>query len=339
MAHPLGFDYAVQAALDLKSPLVSPSFTTPTLGVATATTINKVAITAPATSATLTIAEGKTLTASNTLTLAAGADGYTLTVPATGTAALLGTANVFTVGQTFTGTQSIYSQNPSSSVMDFILATTTGAGSNLMRGYKFRGTLASPTATQSQDTLMIFQGAGYGTTGYVSAAQLDFRAAENLTDTANGSDIVFRTKTIGTTTMLSRMEVRNTGNILVGPAGTADGMTAAGSVAIAQDLAHRGSKAGFFNVTPATRPTAYTQTYSTASKTVANPTSATLTDNSGGTADTTLAAVEASYTQATIRNNFADLAAMVNKLTADVLADKKVITQIIDDFQSLGLLQ
>jgi hypothetical protein len=46
----------------------SPTLTTPTLGVATATSVNKVAITAPATSATLTIADGKTLTASNTLT-------------------------------------------------------------------------------------------------------------------------------------------------------------------------------------------------------------------------------------------------------------------------------
>jgi hypothetical protein len=46
----------------------SPTFTTPTIGVATATSVNKVAITTPATSATLTIADGKTLTASNTLT-------------------------------------------------------------------------------------------------------------------------------------------------------------------------------------------------------------------------------------------------------------------------------
>lgn len=57
----------------------SPALVTPTLGVATATSINKVAITAPATSATLTIANGKTLTASNTLTFA-GTDGKTLTV-------------------------------------------------------------------------------------------------------------------------------------------------------------------------------------------------------------------------------------------------------------------
>ncbi len=47
---------------------ISPSLTTPTLGVASATTINKVTLTAPATGSTLTIADGKTLTASNTLT-------------------------------------------------------------------------------------------------------------------------------------------------------------------------------------------------------------------------------------------------------------------------------
>ena len=46
----------------------SPTLVTPTLGVATATSINKVAITTPATGSTLTIADGKTLTASNTLT-------------------------------------------------------------------------------------------------------------------------------------------------------------------------------------------------------------------------------------------------------------------------------
>ncbi len=46
----------------------TPTLITPVLGVATATSINKVAITAPATSATLTIADGKTLTVSNTLT-------------------------------------------------------------------------------------------------------------------------------------------------------------------------------------------------------------------------------------------------------------------------------
>jgi len=64
----------------------SPTLTTPSLGAATATSINKLTITAPASSATLTIANGKTLTASNTVTLS-GTDGVTLTYGSGGTVA------------------------------------------------------------------------------------------------------------------------------------------------------------------------------------------------------------------------------------------------------------
>jgi hypothetical protein len=62
----------------------SPTLVTPVLGVATATTINKVTLTAPSTGSTLTVADGKTLTANNSLTLA-GADSTTLTFQGTGT--------------------------------------------------------------------------------------------------------------------------------------------------------------------------------------------------------------------------------------------------------------
>lgn len=58
----------------------SPTLVTPVLGAATATSINKMAITAPATSSTLAVADGKTATVNNTLTLA-GTDGTTLTLP------------------------------------------------------------------------------------------------------------------------------------------------------------------------------------------------------------------------------------------------------------------
>ncbi len=62
----------------------SPTLVTPVLGVATATSINKMAITAPATSSTIAVADGKTLTSSNTLTLA-GTDSTTITFQATDT--------------------------------------------------------------------------------------------------------------------------------------------------------------------------------------------------------------------------------------------------------------
>ena len=58
----------------------SPIFTTPNIGAATATTVNKVTITAPVTGATLTIADGKTATVNNSLTLA-GTDSTTMTFP------------------------------------------------------------------------------------------------------------------------------------------------------------------------------------------------------------------------------------------------------------------
>lgn len=106
---------------------------------------------------------------------------------------------------------------------------------------------------------------------------------------------------------------------------------------------------------------AYTQTYSTADRTVAamtsaavTPTSATLTDSSGGTSGTlTIAAIggavdpTAALKTATA-NAVATLAAMVNKLTADVaaviadntalradvLGNKKNNNAVIDDLQN-----
>lgn len=77
----------------------SPTLVTPTLGAATATSVNKVAITAPATGSTLTIADGKTLVANNSITLA-GTDATTMTFPSTNASVARTDA-----AQTFTGTQ------------------------------------------------------------------------------------------------------------------------------------------------------------------------------------------------------------------------------------------
>ncbi len=74
----------------------SPTLVTPILGVAAATSINKMAITAPATSSTLAVADGKTATISNTLTLA-GTDGNTMTFPS-------GSSTVMTLASTDTVT-------------------------------------------------------------------------------------------------------------------------------------------------------------------------------------------------------------------------------------------
>lgn len=90
-------------AEDLKAnyaPLVSPAFTTPSLGVATATSLNGLTITS--TTGTLTVALGKTLTWSNTITIA-GTDGSTLNVGAGGTLGSLAYLSAAPAG-TLTGT-------------------------------------------------------------------------------------------------------------------------------------------------------------------------------------------------------------------------------------------
>jgi hypothetical protein len=82
----------------------SPTLVTPTLGVATANSVNKVTITAPATGSILTIADGKTLTTSNSITLA-GTDATTMTFPSTNaTIARTDAAQTFTGTQTFSST-------------------------------------------------------------------------------------------------------------------------------------------------------------------------------------------------------------------------------------------
>lgn len=73
--------------------LAGITLTTPVLGVASATTINKVALTAPATGSTLTIADGKTLTASNTLTFT-GTDASSVAFGAGGTVAYTNVATL-----------------------------------------------------------------------------------------------------------------------------------------------------------------------------------------------------------------------------------------------------
>ncbi len=96
---------------------------------------------------------------------------------------------------------------------------------------------------------------------------------------------------------------------------------------------------GFYGVAPVARPAAYTQTYATATKTHSNPTATVLTDNTAGTADTTLEALNDIYMASEHRANFADLAAAVNALIVDLANVKQVLNSVIDDDQILGLKQ
>ena len=121
----------------------SPTLVTPTLGVASATSINKVILTAPATSATLTIANGKTLTANNSITLA-GTDATTMTFP--GSNATLGGLGI---NQTWTGSNSFSNLVNFTSTFQINSVAQTFPTSGLLVGTTDSQTLTNKTLTSS----------------------------------------------------------------------------------------------------------------------------------------------------------------------------------------------
>ncbi len=132
---------------------------------------------------------------------------------------------------------------------------------------------------------------------------------------------------------------------------------ALGDPGVARELTSILNTGGFL---PSAPPygSAWTQTYTTAVHTVANPTTNTITDSSLGTPSTTALASQSVATTSTdgstpsaactkisvdailvvIRNNISTLGAELALLKADVLADKKALTALIDDLQAGQLI-
>ena len=151
---------------------------TASLNVTGATTlggaINNVTITAPASGSTLTIADGKTLTANNSITIA-GTDGVVMTTPSTSfTAARTDAAN------TFTGVQSMTSPAITTSITtptaNFTLFNTTattisafGAATTMTLGGTPTGAIThnystNATATATTKTVNLATGGAAGST-------------------------------------------------------------------------------------------------------------------------------------------------------------------------------
>lgn len=95
-------------------------------------------------------------------------------------------------------------------------------------------------------------------------------------------------------------------------------------------LAHTGTTAGFYSATPIVRPSAYTQTYSTATRTHDTPVAA----QPASTAATNVTPF--GYTTATQANAIKEAC---RDLVTDMANVKQVLNQVIDDLQALGLLQ
>jgi hypothetical protein len=163
----------------------SPTLVTPTLGVASATSINKVAITAPATSATLTIADGKTLTASNTLTFT-GTDSSSVAFGAGGTVAY--TSNKLSA---FAAT--------TSSELAGVISDETGSGSLVF------GTSPAFTTsvTTGSTTFAVFNTNATTVNAFGAATTLSMGAGSGTTTINNNLTVTGNLTINGTTTTVN----------------------------------------------------------------------------------------------------------------------------------------
>lgn len=186
----------------------SPSLTTPTLGVASATSLNKVTVTAPATGATLTLGDGSTLTlaASSSLTTS-GAHATTLTTSGTTALTLPTSGTVTALGNTTTGSGSIVlATSPSlttptlgvasATTVNKVTLTAPATGSTLTLGDGSTLSLAaSKTFTVSNtltftgtDSSSVAFGAG-GTAAFIGTQQAyskqQYFSVATLTDAAS----------------------------------------------------------------------------------------------------------------------------------------------------------
>jgi collagen type VII alpha len=172
-----GVTSALQTQLAAKASLVSPSFTTPTLGAATATTINKVTITAPTTSATLTLIQGSTLATGGAFSLTLTAQAATVvTIPntATLTMARIDAAQTFTGVQTFSSAPAIASITNTGTIT-LPTTTTTLAGLAVAETFSATQTFTlAPTLTSGTLTsvaaLMTFPATATTLAGLAQAA-------------------------------------------------------------------------------------------------------------------------------------------------------------------------
>jgi hypothetical protein len=128
--------------------------------------------------------------------------------------------------------------------------TALGAASG---GAIFVNASALPTAANQR--LGVISGGVVNTSGTNRrTGAMSVYSSEAWTDnSAQGTHIRFEVCPNGSASRPEVMRIDQDGNLLIGT--TTNGMTAAGSLAIAQDLAHRGSNLGVFNTSPTTKQT------------------------------------------------------------------------------------
>lgn len=105
------------------------------------------------------------------------------------------------------------------------------AGSNLLLR-SARGTQSAPTSTLSGDLLGSIGVRGYGATGFSSGgrAGLYMYAAENFTDTAQGTYLILGTSLNGTASRAERMRITDAGNVGIGTTSPTEKLSVIGAI-------------------------------------------------------------------------------------------------------------
>jgi hypothetical protein len=87
-------------------------------------------------------------------------------------------------------------------------------------GRQARGTAAAPTASQTDDILVEVTGRGYGASAFStsSVVRIDLEAAENFTNTAQGTYISFHTSALGAATAVEKFRMGPSGQWGIGGA-------------------------------------------------------------------------------------------------------------------------
>jgi hypothetical protein len=173
-------------------------------------------------------ASGQTLTLTNSLTAQGGgntvlssAGNYTLTIPATGTVALLGTANVFTAAQTFNAAVGISTSSPVGN-FDAVVDGNGGTfrrygGSPSMQFARANGTLASPTQVNAAATIGAFGATALDNAGaYQTVGLIRFNSESATTSTSAEGSIAIQTTPAGSIAPATRMTIASDGDVGIG---------------------------------------------------------------------------------------------------------------------------
>jgi hypothetical protein len=162
--------------------LVTPTLVTPILGAATATSINKVVLTAPATSATLALADGTTVTGPpNTGTLATVGNSETFT--GTKTFGSAGAVGRFRLAGNTSGTTVLDASAIASGTVTVPAATTTLVGkdtTDVLTNKTFNSAATGNVLQVSGVTVSAGQYPGETTTGSATAGNVGEVIAQNI---------------------------------------------------------------------------------------------------------------------------------------------------------------